>query len=93
MRDIEEIKQDLSYDASWWQPADLHSIACDLLAEVERLRGRVGTCTWWEYSPGDSYQTACKHDVYFSHENAREQGYRYCPWCGRRIEYKVASDD
>ena len=37
MRDIEEIKQDLSYDASWWQPADLHSIACDLLAEVERL--------------------------------------------------------
>ncbi len=43
MRDIEEIKQDLSYDASWWQPADLHSIACDLLAEVERLRAEATT--------------------------------------------------
>ena len=47
-----------------------------------------GLCVWWTYDPGDSYRTACKHDACFVNENAREQGYRYCPWCGRRIEWK-----
>lgn len=59
-----------------------------LKAELKELRKQVGACIWWERSPGDSYTTACQHDAHFVNENAREQGYRYCPWCSRRIEYK-----
>ncbi len=44
MRDIEEIKRDLSHgenDVGWWQAICLHQTACDLLAEVERLRQQL----------------------------------------------------
>lgn len=64
-----------------------------LKAELKELRKQVGACIWWEHDQGTSYQTACKHDAHFVDENAREQSYRYCPWCGRRLEYRMADGD
>ena len=47
-------------------------------------------CIWTEDDDpdwGPEWYTSCKHDAYFVDTTPQEEEYKYCPWCGKEIEY------
>ena len=44
-------------------------------------------CTWILEEPGDSYTwvTDCDEAIFFESDGPEENGFKYCPFCGKPI--------
>ena len=43
------------------------------------------TCEWSRDNIDDYYETECGRTFYFVDEGVEENGYQYCPGCGKRV--------
>ena len=51
--------------------------------------GEVTGCEW-EWVAAESYNTACGNAFLFSFEGIKENGFNFCPFCGKPIKEKRA---
>lgn len=52
-------------------------------------RKRVYVCKWTEEENGEYWSTSCGADHCFISDTPEANGYRYCPYCGRKLETKT----
>jgi hypothetical protein len=62
----------------------------NLRREIERLKAqRNGTCKWvLEDNEYGVWDTGCGEAVVFDEETPKANGYKYCHYCGKLIEFE-----
>ena len=45
-------------------------------------------CTWTKQEDSDEYGTSCNRAYWFEDDDAEGPGWRFCPFCGNKIEVK-----
>jgi hypothetical protein len=56
-----------------------------LLRELAEYQSRDGTCDWAENQDG-AYETSCGETFEFTDGGPKENKFKHCPYCGRRME-------
>jgi hypothetical protein len=44
------------------------------------------TCVWQYQEDCDYYETECGNGAVFTNGGVKENEYKYCPYCGKKIE-------
>ena len=47
---------------------------------------RAGFCTWTINRNIESWETECGDRFHFNHDGPTENGWNFCPYCGRDID-------
>jgi len=82
-------------DFGWYQIRTTSSGSLWLEGDLPVRRRTYGTCNWREDSDGD-YETDCRNMHYCFHKSDEptERGYKFCPYCGRKlVEIKYTEED
>lgn len=48
-------------------------------------------CTWTERTPND-WEAGCEFGTIYMEDTPNENGYKYCPGCGKQIEEFTLAD-
>jgi hypothetical protein len=57
----------------------------DVLRELAEYQSRNGTCHWAENDDG-AHETSCGETFEFTDGGPKENKFKHCPYCGRRLE-------
>lgn len=61
-----------------------HCLHC-LQNATDNFKQKMNVCEWKEETEEGYYETSCKRLVTIISGTANDNGYKYCPYCGKEI--------
>jgi len=66
---------------------------CDFAEKIIKNKGTEKICVWEYDDTDDFWTTSCRHGFILNAGGPADNGLRFCPYCGKALEERVAMDN